>query len=121
MIYGTGIDIVELERIEKLIERQERFVDRILTESEEITYRQLSAKRKIEYVAGRFAAKEAYAKAVGTGIGEHLAFTDIEIGIDEKGKPLIVRPSTYQAHVSISHSRDYAVASVILEKQTESS
>ncbi|MCM3768033.1 holo-ACP synthase [Neobacillus niacini] len=114
MIKGIGIDIIELSRIEELISRQKKFVDRILTEAEKQRFEDLPVRRKVEFLAGRFAAKEAFAKAVGTGIGKDLSFLDIEIASDDLGKPYIVKPEA-KGHLSISHSRDYAVAQVILE------
>ena len=117
MIKGIGIDIVELERVKKVCERQERFSERILVESELQVYKTLSMKRKIEYLAGRFAAKEAYAKANGTGFGKELSFTDIEISVDRKGKPYITKPKEEGVHLSITHSENYAVAQVIIEEK----
>lgn len=64
MIHGTGIDIVELDRIEKLHSRQEAFSKRILTPKEQAHFSTLSAHRQIEFLAGRFAAKEAFSKAL---------------------------------------------------------
>ncbi|ASA97355.1 MULTISPECIES: holo-ACP synthase [Anoxybacillus] len=117
MIVGIGIDIVELSRIAHLLERQPKFIERVLTENERMRFFELSSKRKIEFVAGRFAAKEAYAKALGTGIGTHVSFRDIEINNDENGKPYIISPSIDErVHVSISHSEHYAVAQVIIER-----
>lgn len=115
MILGIGIDIVELDRIKRIAEQQEKFIDRILTETEKFEYHKLSAKRKTEFLAGRFAAKEAFAKAAGTGIGHELSFLDIEIVADDKGKPFIVKPYRDGVHLSISHSRDFAVAQVVIE------
>jgi len=115
MIIGIGIDICELKRIEELVNRQGRFVNRILTEAEKQRLNSLSGQRKVEFLAGRFAAKEAYSKAIGTGIGAKLSFLDIEILSDERGKPMIVKPTTDTVHLSISHSREYAVAQVIIE------
>lgn len=116
VIIGIGIDIVELERIQKLLERQNRFVDRILTESEKELFESLTSRRKVEFFAGRFAAKEAFSKAFGTGIGEELSFLDIEIEKDEKGKVYITKPLKDGVHLSISHSKEYAVAHVVIEK-----
>jgi len=116
MITGIGIDIVELGRIEKLATRQSKFVSRILTLTEVEKYEQLSDARKVEFLAGRFAAKEAFSKAVGTGIGENLSFLHIEISTDINGKPYIVKPFSKGVHLSISHSKEYAVAQVIIEK-----
>lgn len=117
MISGIGIDIVELSRIEKLSERQSKFVDRILTTNERVVYEAHTSRRKTEYLAGRFAAKEAFSKAVGTGIGEALSFLDIETEQDEKGKPMIIKPFSDGVFLSISHSKDYAVAQVVIEKK----
>ncbi|MBB5356447.1 holo-[acyl-carrier protein] synthase [Anoxybacillus mongoliensis] len=117
MIIGIGIDIVELNRIAELINRQPKLIERVLTDNERNCLHDRSAKRKIEFVAGRFAAKEAYAKALGTGIGAHVSFHDIEIKNDENGKPYIVSSSPDErVHVSISHSEHYAVAQVIIER-----
>lgn len=116
MISGIGIDIADLERIRKITDRQERFPERILTSREMAFYMGLPEKRRTEYLAGRFAAKEAFAKAVGTGIGEKLSFQDIEIEKDERGKPFISKPFKKGVHLSISHSREYAVAQVVVEE-----
>jgi holo-[acyl-carrier protein] synthase len=116
MISGIGIDIIELNRIKTIIDRQPKFIQRILTENELLVYEKLTVERRIEFLAGRFAAKEAYAKANGTGIGNQLSFLDIEIQPDSFGKPQIIAPVKEGVHLSISHSRDYAVAQVVLEK-----
>ena len=117
MIKGIGIDLVELSRIKELLEKNERFLKRILTEDEQAQYKSLpSFRRQLEYAAGRFAAKEAFAKAAGTGIGK-LQFIDIEILSSAKGAP-VLRAKGYndeQSHVTISHSDHYAVANVIIE------
>ncbi|MDV7766350.1 holo-ACP synthase [Peribacillus sp. CSMR9] len=116
MIKGIGVDITELDRMEKLIDRQPRIKKRILTEREISIFEKLNGRRKIEYFAGRFAAKEAFSKAYGTGIGKQLSFLDIEIISDDKGKPVISKPFSEGVHLSISHSRDYAVAQVVIER-----
>jgi holo-[acyl-carrier protein] synthase len=116
MIVGIGIDIVELERIGKVSSRQKRFADRILTSFEKEFYERLTGKRQIEFLAGRFAAKEAFAKAYGTGIGEQLSFLDIQVENDQKGKPYITKPIEEGVHLSISHSLEYAAAQVVIEK-----
>ncbi|AXN39248.1 holo-ACP synthase [Peribacillus butanolivorans] len=116
MIKGIGVDITELDRMETLIKRQPRFKNRILTDKEILIFEKLNGRRRIEYFAGRFAAKEAFSKAYGTGIGKHLSFLDIEVITDEKGKPLISKPFSEGVHLSISHSRDYAVAQVVIER-----
>lgn len=116
MISGIGLDIVELQRIKKIAERQVKFADRILTPFEKETYEQLSGKRRVEFLAGRFAAKEAFAKAFGTGIGAKLSFLDIQVENDESGKPFIRKPLQNGVHLSITHSTEYAAAQVIIEK-----
>jgi holo-[acyl-carrier protein] synthase len=115
MIKGIGIDIIELSRIQDILNRQKRFLDRVLTPNERLKFEDLPTVRKVEFLAGRFAAKEAYSKANGTGIGEELSFLDIEIENDSSGKPFFAKPET-KAHLSITHSRDYAAAQVIIEE-----
>jgi holo-[acyl-carrier protein] synthase len=115
VIKGIGIDIIELHRIRELISRQSKLVDRILTVNEKKTYEGLSEARKVEFLAGRFAAKEAFSKAFGTGIGRELSFLDIEIETDHSGKPFFRKPEVL-SHLSISHSKEYAVAQVVIEE-----
>ncbi|WP_413304494.1 holo-ACP synthase [Bacillus sp. 1P10SD] len=115
MIKGIGIDIIELSRVQDILNRQTKLIDRILTARERDAFETLSERRKVEFLAGRFAAKEAFSKATGTGIGKDLSFLDIEIISDQLGKPHIVKPNV-QALLSISHSRDYAVAQVVIEE-----
>jgi|SRR5690625_2158148 len=116
MIHGIGIDIIELKRIRQALFKNERFIDRILSEREKRQYFHLEKEqRKLEFLAGRFAAKEAFAKAVGSGIGE-LNFRDIEVVTNDDGAPQL-RVSGYSSEklfVSISHSKDYAVAQVVI-------
>ncbi|MGG3738765.1 holo-ACP synthase [Aeribacillus pallidus] len=115
MIKGIGIDIIEFSRIQSVFKRQPKFIERVLTPAEQEQFHQLSERRQLEFLAGRFAAKEAFAKALGTGIGTELSFQDIEIIKDEKGKPYIPY-NEYIVHVSISHSIEYAVAQVVIEE-----
>lgn len=115
MIIGTGIDIVEIERIEKLMNRQVNFVDRVLTQEEKAQFDVIGERRKVEFLAGRFSAKEAFSKAYGTGIGKDLSFQDMNIATTEKGKPFFTRPLSSNVHLSISHSEHYAIAQVIIE------
>lgn len=117
MIIGIGIDIVELSRIKDILERKSSFYQRILSDNESEQFSKLLEKRKIEYLAGRFAAKEAFSKAFGTGIGAPYQFTDIEVLNEENGKPFMkVEGVDAKIFVSISHSDSYAVAQVVLEK-----
>lgn len=117
VIEGVGIDLLEIQRIKELVLRQPNFSKRILTEKEENYYQKLSEHRQIEFLAGRFAAKEAFSKAIGTGIGGDVSFLDIEILPDSKNKPIVetkIYPGTI--HLSISHSDEFAVAQIILER-----
>ncbi|SDW36843.1 holo-[acyl-carrier-protein] synthase [Marinococcus luteus] len=118
MIKGIGIDIIELERIERSLE-QKRFLPRILNEDELQACERFSGKRLIEFTAGRFAAKEAFVKAAGTGISSQTGFHDITVSNGKRGEPLLrcVGYEAYTIHVSISHSRDSAVAQVIIEER----
>ncbi|TQS76419.1 holo-ACP synthase [Ornithinibacillus gellani] len=117
MIKGIGIDIIEIDRITESVKKNQRFPSRILTEKEQEQYAICGTeKRQMEFLAGRFAAKEAFAKATGTGIGQ-LSFQDIEVMPDANGAPTL-KVAGYEAHqlfISISHSKAYAVAQVIIE------
>jgi holo-[acyl-carrier protein] synthase len=116
VIEGIGLDIVEIQRIQMIMIRQPKFVDRILTNQEKERFERLAGHRQIEFLAGRYAAKEAYSKARGTGIGKKLSFLDIEVENDENGKPFIRKPERKGVYLSITHSAEYAVAQVIIEK-----
>ncbi|MBL8006446.1 MAG: holo-ACP synthase [Ignavibacteria bacterium] len=119
MIIGTGIDIIEVRRIKKLMEDYgERFFQRILTQNE-IDYCRKFSKPDLHF-AGRFAAKEAYSKSIGTGVGSEFGWKDIEIINNEKGKPEIfhLKENEYSKlsfELSISHTEDYACAVVVCE------
>ena len=118
MIVGIGIDIIELNRIEKMLDGKLKFMDRVLTEGERSVAAELKGHRLVEFVAGRFAAKEAYSKAVGTGIGKEVSFLDVEIKNDDRGKPILTANTEHIVHLSISHSREFAVAQVVLESSS---
>ena len=116
MIKGIGIDLIELNRIDKALKKNGRFVYRILTANETKKYESLHKyNRKLEYLAGRFAAKEAFAKATGKGIGK-LSFKHIEVLNDENGAPKmhVSGYDTNKVYISITHSKEYAVAQVII-------
>lgn len=116
MIIGLGIDVVDIKRIRKAVDRQSQFPKRLLTPRELAIYQSYGEKRKIEFLAGRFAGKEAYAKARGTGIGQ-LSFKDIEILPDEAGKPTISSSKTDEVIlISITHTDSQAMAQVIIQK-----
>lgn len=113
MIFGVGTDLVEINRIKV---NYQRLAERVLSEKEFELFRRFNNEnRKLEFLAGRFAVKEAYAKALGTGIGE-LRFKDIEVLNNELGKPFINMQNDSKIHVSISHTEQYALAFVVIEK-----
>ena len=108
MIVGHGIDIEELASIESAVTRHEGFAERVLTA------------KQIEYLAGRWSAKEAFSKAMGTGIGK-LGFQDLEVLNNERGAPYFSQsPFSGKIWLSISHTDQFVTASVILEENHES-
>jgi len=124
MIQGIGVDIVEIARIENLLnEFGERFANRILTSDELDEFNR--RKRPSAYLATRFAAKEAVAKALGTGIGKDIGFQTVQVYNDEKGKPtlrflghtaeLIRQRDINSSMISLSDEKHYVVAMVIME------
>lgn len=117
MISGIGLDITELDRIAELDRKSDKFRNRILTTEEHHLYEKLNTYRRIEFLAGRFAAKEAFAKALGTGIGPECSFLDIAILPNEKGAPILyVKGLPVDGFVSITHTKTVAAAQVILQK-----
>ncbi len=123
MIIGIGIDLIDLSRIEDILERKgEIFLTKIFTQ-QEIKKSPIQQKRRIEYYAGRFAAKEAVAKALGTGIGKQLGWKDVEIINEDSGRPIVEVNNTNLIndesiiHISISHSTTLAIAKVIIEQK----
>ena len=124
MIVGTGIDIAEVPRIEASIARfGNRFLHRIFTEAE-IRYCESKANR-VERYAARFAAKEAAMKAIGTGWNHGVTWRDVEVRRQPGGRPTIAfhgKAAEFAAklgaiHIalSLSHTKEYAIAQVILE------
>ncbi|WP_100374532.1 holo-ACP synthase [Bacillus sp. FJAT-45037] len=116
MIIGIGVDIIELDRIKKAMDKQPRFLEKILTKKEQATCCQFTEKRLVEYIAGRFAAKEAFVKAAGTGISATYGWHDIEVLNEDSGKPVLHTEIDCTVHLSISHSESNAIAQVILER-----
>ncbi|MDR0922115.1 MAG: holo-ACP synthase [Lactobacillales bacterium] len=116
MIKGIGIDIVDIDRIAKILENKPRFARRILTENEYHRFEELSGRRQAEFLAGRFACKEAFSKAWGTGIGK-VGLQDIEVLNNEFGAPVMTfSPHVGKVFVSISHTDTLATAQVLLEE-----
>ena len=119
MIVGHGIDIEELASIQHAVEKREGFAQRILTDKEMERFASLKGRRQIEYLAGRWSAKEAFSKAMGTGIGK-LGFQDLEVLNNERGAPYFHRaPFLGKIWLSISHTDQFVTASVILEENHE--
>lgn len=116
MIRGVGVDIVEIDRIRQAIAQfGDRFLNRVYTPFE-IAACARRKKPRIPELAARFAAKEAYTKAIGTGL-RGIALKDIEVRNDPRGKPYLVLPKKYpqKTEVSLTHGRDSAIAVVIVQ------
>ena len=110
-----GCDIIEIDRVRKSYEKYgNHFLDRILSVSEQEVFKHRG--ENINFLAGRFAGKEAVAKAFRTGIGATLAFTDIEIIPDPSNAPVVSIKGTPAPHIkiSISHCKEYAMAMVVI-------
>ena len=124
MIYGLGTDIVDIKRIEGTLARfGQRFVHRILAPSERARFARVP--QPANHLAKRFAAKEAFAKAIGSGIHSPFRWHAVAVGRDARGKPLLVPDEAMSAwleekgvlssHVSLSDDAGMATATVILE------
>ena len=124
-IIGIGTDIVEISRVQKVIDSYgSHFLERVYTKNELDSVS--GRKNSITFFAGRWAAKEAAAKALGCGIGEKCNFTDIDVGNSSSGQPEISFSGADAAEagrlgvtgikLSISHEASYAVATVLLVK-----
>jgi holo-[acyl-carrier protein] synthase len=124
MIFGIGTDIIEVKRIKKLIEKNTRFRDRVFTQRE-IQYCE-PKKNRVHSYAARFAAKEAFFKALGTGWRKGVTFKDVEVINQPSGKPELVlhgksKEMAKKYHIkniqiSLSHVNELAHSVVILEK-----
>lgn len=124
MIYGVGTDIVEVDRIERILKKwSSRFIGKVYT-SEEVQYCTAMA-FPAQHFAARFAAKEAACKGLGTGIGGGIGFTDVEVVTGPEGRPklnfygkareMVDRIGITGSHISLSHTDRHAVALVVLE------
>ncbi|ANA80892.1 holo-acyl-carrier-protein synthase [Paenibacillus vortex V453] len=128
MIYGIGHDVLDMKRMDILMTgpHGEKFMERVLTQGERIIAARKGAKRT-EFVAGRFAAKEAISKSFGCGIGRLIGFWDIEVLPNGLGKPIatlskeawtrlgIDQPADYTIHLTISHQTELASAFAVVE------
>jgi len=123
MIKGIGVDMVEIGRVRKLIEHDRGFAARIFT-AREIAYCE-SKFSKAQHYAARFTAKEAFFKALGTGFRDGMGWQDVEVENDSLGKPQLrlaavaleqfKKRKLRKALLSLSHTRDMAVALVVIE------
>jgi len=130
-IYGIGTDIINVSRIGKILKKNKiEFKKKIFTKKE-IFYCD-SKKNSESYYAKRFAAKEAFVKALGTGFSNGLLYKDIEIINNKKGKPIIkissksakiinkiLKNKKYSIHLSLSDDKPWAVATVIINKNDQ--
>ena len=126
-IFGIGTDIINIKRIEKMIKKKNtKFISRIFTKIE-IKYCERK-KNSSSYYAKRFAAKEAFSKALGTGISNDISFQNIEISNDKFGKPSInikgktlnflkkkIKSNNFNIYLSLSDDNPWAAATVIIE------
>lgn len=124
MILGTGIDTVEIARFQKFLDEDNQpLLNRLLTATE-LAYC-CPKKQSASCLAARFAAKEAFVKAMGTGLRDGMSWTEMEVVNDQLGKPslrfsgrtqqLLAKHGTAKVHLSLSHDGGHAVAVVILE------
>ena len=126
MIYGIGTDIVSIERDQSILNKnRDGFINRVLTEHERALF--ANKADSAAFCAKRFAAKEAFSKALGTGIGRVVSFQDLTVRSNENGKPYFM-PSEklrlylkdkdiQQGHLSISDESQNALAFVVLEAE----
>ena len=124
MIFGIGTDVVEVTRIKDAIaEFGDTFARRILADSEIASYQESQIKAR--FLAKRFAAKEAFSKALGTGLRAPATLQNIAVSHDDLGKPILILAPVLQAlldskkiitaHISISDEKNLAAAFVVLE------
>ena len=122
MIHGIGCDILDVNRIKKLLSRyNDKFIHRILTKNElNAAMIKTSGEEAFSlFLAKRYAAKEAYVKAIGSGISEEIAFHDIEVSNDARGKPYFSKTLSSNllgaTHLSLSDEPPYVMSYVIIE------
>lgn len=125
VIFGIGTDIIEVARMEQALEKNDALMQRIFTEREQ-AYCNKGTVTRFQCYAARFAAKEAFFKALGTGYRYGMAFHEIEVLNDELGKPVIhphgkvkeylEQQNVLHIHLSVSHVKEMANAMVVMEK-----
>ncbi|MBC3932871.1 holo-ACP synthase [Undibacterium curvum] len=130
MIYGIGNDITRVDRMQLALQRSgPRFAEKILGAQEWQIYQQRAAQselRAMHYLATRFAAKEAFGKAIGTGVRLPMTLKNLQTLNDAQGKPVLhysdtlaswMQTQRLKAHVSLSDEKDYALAFVVVEAE----
>lgn len=130
MIYGIGTDILKIDRVEAALARHgDRFAEKILGEDEMQKYLRRKAKveaRGLRFLATRFAAKEAFSKAIGLGMRMPMTWRSMQVLNDPSGKPVVVCSGVLKtwmdtnglrAQISITDEAEYAVAFAIVEKE----
>ncbi len=124
MIYGIGADIIEVDRIKEAIQKYgSRFLDRIYTKIEQEYCESFNENKYLHYAA-RFAAKESFSKAIGTGITQGFKFNEIGVVNESNGKPKVILTGAlfekwgkFKIEVSLSHTQSNAVAFITIEKK----
>lgn len=132
MIYGIGTDIVSLDRINTIYSKNpDKFIQKVLSHAEQQQLEALNPVSKAQFLASRWAAKESMVKALGTGFGQGIYWSDISILNDKNGKPYIFfseaanscinkiitlsEDQKIKTHLSLSHEKSHSTAFVILE------
>ena len=129
MIIGIGTDLVQVNRIETTLKKfGSSFEEKVFTPFERERAQTLSPLKRASFFAKRFAAKEAFSKALGSGIGQEAFFQDIEVQNDSKGAPFFVikgkalqtlqqktTGKSYQIHLSLSDEKEFAICFVVIE------
>ena len=129
MIIGIGTDLVQVNRIEATLKKfGSSFEEKVFTSFEQERAKKLPSAKQASFYAKRFAAKEAFSKALGCGIGKEAFFQDIEVQNNEKGAPFFVikgkalaslkektKGMPYQIHLSLSDEKDFALCFVVIE------
>lgn len=116
MIYGIGTDIEDIARFYKYFDK-DNYLQKIYTQKEIAMFKTITnPRRKAEFLASRYAVKEAISKALGVGISKHFSFKDVEVLKDELGKPYVIYKD-FNIHLSISHTKAIAMAFVVIEKK----
>jgi holo-[acyl-carrier protein] synthase len=116
MIVGLGTDIVPINRIERILARNPRALPEfVLSVVELVEYKQLPAHKQVNFIAKRVCAKEALAKALGTGIRDLSFWKEHTLGHTKLGQPVVTTITDHKCHITISDTSEYATATVILE------